>query len=336
VDRTGVLISRGGPGEGVRAYEEMTMTTLLNDLRYSARTMPRRSSGLTAAVFAAVALCFCGASAPAQVDPTWLHSYAPEVRERGVAWSTSNCHYQPMFGERALALRKGVMRTVVRFGEVKIDPQGACSPVMYEREEEIYVILEGNGILQYGEEKVPVRRNDFMYLPPGISHTITASTDRPCRLVIMGFRIPQGITLDEPPPKLVVANMDDVKEQTVEGHPSSVLYKLLVGDRKSKRDRIAAGYVVTSLFLMDFAPGGTNTPHHHETAEEIYLILDGHGKIVAGGGEDGVEGLHEAHAGDAYFFRLNCTVGFYNSSEPGAKAHILAVRSRFPFHAEED
>jgi hypothetical protein len=43
--------------------------------------------------------------------------------------------------------------------------------------------------------------------------------------------------------------MDEVKAQTVEGHPSSVLYKLLVGDRKSTRDRIAAGYVVTSLFL---------------------------------------------------------------------------------------
>ena len=34
-------------------------------------------------------------------------------------------------------------------------------------------------------------------------------------------------------------------------------------------------------------------------------------------------------AGDAYFFRLNCTVGFYNTGSTAA--HILAVRSLYPF-----
>jgi len=305
---------------------------VVRDLQYFVK-ITLRAPGFTAAVFAAATLCLCGSPSPAQVAPTWVHRFVPDIAEKAADLSAANCHYLPIFGESDSAAR--IARSVARFAEVKVDPQGTCRPVSYEREEQIYFILEGSGILHYGEEKAPVRKNDFMYLPPGITHTISASADQPCRVLVMGFRIPAGTNL-EPPPKLVVANMDDVKEQTVEGHPSSVLYKLLVGDRKSKRDRIAAGYVVTSLFLMDFAPGGTNTPHHHETAEEIYLILDGHGKIVAGGGEDGVEGLHEAHAGDAYFFRLNCTVGFYNSSEPGAKAHILAVRSRFPFHAEED
>ncbi len=295
--------------------------------------MSTKNPGFTPAVFAAAALCLCGSPSLAQVAPTWVHRFVPDIAEKAADSSTANCHYLPIFGESDSAAR--IARSVARFAEVKVDPQGTCRPVRYEREEQIYFILEGSGILHYGEEKAPVRKNDFMYLPPGITHTISGSADQPCRVLVMGFRIPAGTNL-QPPPKLVVANMDDLKEQTVAGHPSSVLYKLLVGDRKSKRDRIAAGYVVTSLFLMDFAPGGTNTPHHHETAEEIYLILDGHGKIVAGGGEHGVEGLHEAHAGDAYFFRLNCTVGFYNSSEAGAKAHILAVRSRFPFHAEED
>jgi len=295
--------------------------------------MSTNNPGFIATALTTAALCLFSSPCPAQVAPTWVHRFVPDIAEKATDLSTANCHYLPIFGESDSAAR--IARSVARFAEVKVDPQGTCRPVSYEREEQIYFILEGSGILHYGEEKAPVRKNDFMYLPPGITHTISSSADQPCHVLVMGFRIPAGTNL-EPPPKLVVANMDDVKEQTVEGHPSSVLYKLLVGDRKSKRDRIAAGYVVTSLFLMDFAPGGTNTPHHHETAEEIYLILDGHGKIVAGGGEDGVEGLHEAHAGDAYFFRLNCTVGFYNSSEPGAKAHILAVRSRFPFHAEED
>jgi mannose-6-phosphate isomerase-like protein (cupin superfamily) len=130
--------------------------------------------------------------------------------------------------------------------------------------------------------------------------------------------------------------MDELKQQTVEGHPTSVLYKLLAGPRTGTRDAIDQAYVVVSLFWMDFAPGGTNFPHHHEVAEEIYLVVDGQGEMVAGGGMDGVEGRHSAKAGDAYYFRANSTVGFYNQNKPGAKAHILAVRSLIPRPKEED
>jgi mannose-6-phosphate isomerase-like protein (cupin superfamily) len=87
---------------------------------------------------------------------------------------------------------------------------------------------------------------------------------------------------------------------------------------------------------MDFAPGGTNFPHHHEAAEEIYLVMDGEGEMVAGGGTDGIEGRHPAKAGDAYYFRPNCTVGFYNQNKPGAKAHILAIRSRIHLPEHQD
>jgi hypothetical protein len=57
---------------------------------------------------------------------------------------------------------------------------------------------------------------------------------------------------------------------------------------------------------------------------------------VAGGGTDGFEGRHAAKAGDAYYFRPNCTVGFYNQNKPNAKAYILAVRSRIPLHEDEE
>jgi hypothetical protein len=69
-----------------------------------------------------------------------------------------------------------------------------------------------------------------------------------------------------------------VPAQTVNGHPASALYRLLVGDVTSKRDQIVAGRAVTSLFVMEIAPRGTNFPHHHEREEEIYLVLSGHGE----------------------------------------------------------
>ncbi len=104
-----------------------------------------------------------------------------------------------------------------------------------------------------------------------------------------------------------------------------------MGTTASTRDKLSAASQMVSLFIMDFAPGGTNIPHHHEMEEEIYYILRGHGDMVAGGGADGNEGRYPARQGDAYFIRLNTTVGFYSGSQSGDHDLVLAVRSRFPF-----
>lgn len=259
------------------------------------------------------------------VDPTFLHRYVPEVQPKPSDVTSDSCVYRPVFG--AGDSIPGIVRGVARFGEVTVAPGGRCTPVSYPAEEQVYVIQEGSGTLHYGEETAAVKKNDFMYLPAGVRHGMSNGTGAPCKLWVMGFRIPPGTPA---PPKLLMANIDQIKKQTVGGHPDSVLYQLMMGDTKSTRDRIAAGKVLTSLYIMEFAPGGTNAPHHHDAEEEIYVLLDGKGEMVAGGGQDGTEGRHPARAGDAWFFRLNCTVGFYNSSEAGLKAHILAVRSMYP------
>jgi mannose-6-phosphate isomerase-like protein (cupin superfamily) len=228
------------------------------------------------------------------------------------------------------------LRSVARFGEITVDSHGACESVAYDRQEEIYFVLQGAGTLQFGDETHPLRANDFTYLSPGVKHGIANNSTQPLRVLVMGFQIPPRIALSGTPQHAKIVNLDEVKEEPVQGHPTSVLYKLLVGPRSTKRDAIDDAYVITSFFLMDFAPGGTNFPHHHETAEEIYLVVDGEGEMVAGSGMDGIEGRFPAKAGDAYYFRPNCTVGFYNQNKAGATAHILAVRSRIPLSNEED
>jgi hypothetical protein len=57
--------------------------------------------------------------------------------------------------------------------------------------------------------------------------------------------------------------------------------------------------------------------------------------MVAGGGEAGNEGRHPAQEGDAYFIRLNTTVGFYAARAGNGEPHalVLAVRSMYPFPA---
>jgi mannose-6-phosphate isomerase-like protein (cupin superfamily) len=261
-----------------------------------------------------------------KVDPTWLDRYVPSISHQETDFTNKTCHYKPIFGEGDT--EKRVLKNVVRFGEADLDAHGGCGSVRYPRQEELYFVLEGTGTLHYGDRNDSLAWHDFTYLPPGATHALSNGSDHPMRVLVMTFKVPPELSIEAAPAEVKIANLDALKEQPVEGHPTSVLYKLLVGPRSSTRDAIRAAYVVTSLFWMDFAPGGTNFPHHHEFAEEIYLVVDGEGDIVAGGGMDGVEGRHRAKAGDAYYFRPNCTVGFYNRNQPDAKAYILAVRSR--------
>ncbi|MSV28805.1 MAG: cupin domain-containing protein [Bryobacterales bacterium] len=254
------------------------------------------------------------------VDPTFLRRSIPDVPVKA--------GYRALFGEgdAGAAHLKGISR----FGEVTVGSAGTPPEESFSGEERIYFVTEGAGTLRYSGGDHAVRREDFFYVPPGVKHGLSISGADPLRAIVMGFRIPKSATV-KIPSKLLLANLADVKKQTVGSHPPSTLYQLMIGDTRSTRDKIAAGHVVTSLFVMEITPGGTNHPHHHDTEEEIYFLLDGRGEMVAGGGMDGIEGRFPAKPGDAYFFRLNTTVGFYNASGPGAStARILAVRSLYP------
>jgi mannose-6-phosphate isomerase-like protein (cupin superfamily) len=247
------------------------------------------------------------------IDPTWLRRSVPDIQA-----AEPGCAVKPIFG--AGDKDGSALKGIARYSEVSVTT--ACPAGDFPNEEQIYVVLDGTGTLTSGDQKIPVKAGDFLYLPPGVPRAINGQ----CRFVLMGFKVPAGPSGGQ----IQIANLADVKQQTVGGHPDSVLYQLMIGDTKSTRDKIAAGRVVTSLYIMDFKPGGTNFPHHHEDEEEIYYLIEGRGEMVAGSGADGVAARFPSKAGDAWFFRLNCTVGFYNSTEPGAKARILAVRSLFP------
>jgi mannose-6-phosphate isomerase-like protein (cupin superfamily) len=267
-----------------------------------------------------------------KVDATWLHRSLSPPNKNDVQAGT--CNYQPIFGEGDTDHR--ILRTVTRFGEFTLAANSKCQAALYDRQEEIYFVVEGNAVLHYADQTYPMRTNDFTYLPPAVSHSIANASGQMLRVLVMSFKIPARISIGAAPPAPKIVNLDAVKKQTVEGHPTSVQYKLLLGPRTATRDAIDQAYVVSSFFWMDFVPGGTNFPHHHEAAEEIYLVMDGRGEIVAGGGTDGIEGRYPAAAGDAYYFRPNCTVGFYNQNKPGATANILAVRARIPPADEDD
>jgi mannose-6-phosphate isomerase-like protein (cupin superfamily) len=281
---------------------------------------------LAALVALSSALVLGAAERP--VDPTFLHRRVQDVREVTSDVTTPSCRYKPLFG--AGDAGSSIVKGVARFGVMSVDPGGRSALVNYPAEEQIYFVLEGKGSVSYEGSKTPIKKNDVMYFAPGKKHGVANASQEPLRVVVMGYKIPEGTRI-QAPSKLPIANADQAKKQVVGGHPPSTRYQLLMGGLDSKRDLLATGHVLTSLFLMEFDAGGTNHPHHHIKEEEIYLLLEEHGDMVAGGGMTGVEGRHPSTPGDAYFYRLNCTVGFYAAPELGAKkAKILAVRSLYP------
>ncbi|MGD0772867.1 MAG: cupin domain-containing protein [Candidatus Solibacter sp.] len=263
-------------------------------------------------------------------DPTFLRRSVSNIQPRpdDLTAGASGASYRPIFGVGDPDATQ--LKGIARYGELTVDPQGASALVGYPAEEQIYFLLSGEGTLLYADRKVPVKKYDFLYLPPGVKHGVANSSSAPVRLLVMGFKIPRGVQV-APKPALQLANAAGVNAVQLAGHGPTCVFKLLMGTTSSTRDKLAAASQMVSLFIMEFAPGGTNIPHHHDAEEEIYYVLQGKGDMVAGGGADGNEGRYPATQGDAYFIRLNATVGFYSGARPGDPQDlILAVRSTFP------
>jgi mannose-6-phosphate isomerase-like protein (cupin superfamily) len=264
-------------------------------------------------------------------DPTFIKRSIAETAPQpdDLTNGAKGASYRPLFGAGDAQARQ--LKSIARYGELTITPAGASAIVHYAAEEQIYFVLSGAGEVTCDDVRTPVKANDFLYLPPGSRHGAINTSSEPLRLLVMGFRIPKTAAVP-PAQKLMIANMADVPLQVLAGHGPTTQFKLLIGTTESKRDKLAAASQMVSLFLMDFAPGGTNIPHHHEMEEEIYFVLKGSGEMVAGGGVDGTEGRYLSKHGDAWFLRLNTTVGFYSGAQPGNEHdQVLAVRSSFPF-----
>lgn len=264
-------------------------------------------------------------------DPTFLRRNAANVAPQpdDLTTGAKGASYRPLFGAGDPQARQ--LKSIARYGELTVDAGGSSTLVSYPAEEQIYYILAGEGEVTCDDQRAPVKANDFLYLPPGSRHGVINGSGAPLRLLVMGFRIPAGARV-KPSPRMMIANAADVPLQVLASHGPTTQFKLLMGTTESTRDKLPAASTMVSLFIMDFAPGGTNIPHHHETEEEIYYVLKGSGDMVAGGGMDGNEGRHPSKLGDTWFLRLNTTVGFYSGAQPGGEHdQILAVRSTFPF-----
>lgn len=275
-------------------------------------------------VFFAASTCLFSA------DPLFLRRQVSEVRTQpdDLTANAKQASYKPLFGIGDKDADQ--LQGVARYGELTVAPGGTSAIVSYPAEEQMYFIEDGRATLLYGDEKVPVKTNDFMYMPAGVRHGVANLSDAPVKVIVMGYKIPAGTKL-EPTPKLMLASADDVPLQVLGSHGPTTQFKLLMGLTSSQRDKLSSAYVMDSLFIMDFALGGTNIPHNHKSEEEIYLLLRGNGDMVAGLDADRKEVRHAVTPGAAFFIKPGTQVGYYSNAKEGQEHDlVLAVRSRLP------
>ena len=71
----------------------------------------------------------------------------PNWRRRRSISAPPTCHYRAIFGEGDKENR--TLQTVARFGEVTVDRAWQLPDRAYDRQEEIYFVVEGGGMLHY-------------------------------------------------------------------------------------------------------------------------------------------------------------------------------------------
>jgi hypothetical protein len=163
-----------------------------------------------------------------KIDPTFLYRDTSAVKASNSDLTTPGCHYKPLFGQGDSDT--SIVVGVARYGEAVLDPHGACATVQYPGEDQVYIVLDGKGTVNYGNEIVPLDKEDYLYLPATVPHTLRNGSGSPLVVVVMGFRT-QGFEKSQPPSHPLKANIEDVPTGLVSGHPSSTLYRLLRSGR---------------------------------------------------------------------------------------------------------
>ncbi len=290
------------------------------------RMLPRNAIALTAA-FAAL---FSSRIVWAHDQQLYLSRFVPNLKysEADLTDGSENAAYKSIFGEGDE--QADLLNGISRIGELTVGPGGKSARVSREDEEYVVYVTEGRGTLHYASRSVPLKENDFFYIPAETAHGISNGNDQPIKALFMGFRIGEGVDY-KPKKNLQIANADDVELQVLGSHGPTTQYKLLMGDTSSERDRLAAASRMKSLFIMDFAPRGTNNPHRHPTQEEIYFVLQGSGYMIAGLDAFGNGQRHPSQEGDSFYWAAGTEVGFYSLNQEGEEhSIILAVRSDDP------
>jgi quercetin dioxygenase-like cupin family protein len=107
--------------------------------------------------------------------------------------------------------------------EAIVPPGGGPPPHVHSREEEGFYVLEGEIILQVGDERIVATAGMFANMPVGTPHAFKNESRRPAKLLIsvapagleqmffeLGVPVPQGATTAPPPAQEEIEKLREI------------------------------------------------------------------------------------------------------------------------------
>lgn len=68
-------------------------------------------------------------------------------------------------------------------GMVTLEPNGGQVPWHNQEQEEIYMILKGEGEMCLGKERFTLKAGQTIYIPPKVFHQLTNRTNKPLKMI---------------------------------------------------------------------------------------------------------------------------------------------------------
>jgi mannose-6-phosphate isomerase-like protein (cupin superfamily) len=78
---------------------------------------------------------------------------------------------------------------ILWINETVVEGGKTIEPHSHKSEEEIWYIIEGNGVMHIDNESRTVGPRDIIYTPPKHTHSITNNTQKPLRFINIGAKV---------------------------------------------------------------------------------------------------------------------------------------------------
>ncbi len=176
-------------------------------------------------------------------------------------------------GDPRNPLRKGaVLMYFSRYSHATLDVGYSTTPTTLSREQEVFYILSGNGVLKGGGKVFDLYKGIAALVPENIEFTMTNTGDKSLTMLLICEPLPDGFRSNK---EILVKD-----ENTIPYTSSNAHWSMIFKDIFSHHD----GMVDSSVILIvTFVPMTMGHPHSHgEGFQEIWTTLEGDVNLLLG------------------------------------------------------
>ncbi len=147
----------------------------------------------------------------------------------------------------------------------------------HSRMSEVYFILEGEGILYYGDNVLQVEKGAYLVIPPNTPHKLrnTGKSDLKHLVFAIPPFDPEDVEiLDDSLTENVSPTKFSYDKDPITALDGALIYELMNAEERKRLDVALA---------VGFLPAGRKAIlHYHKISEELYYVTDGFGRVRVG------------------------------------------------------